>query len=258
MAKHSNLKLNKSLGQHFLRDENVLFNIVKAIDDNVEKKIPIVEVGPGAGALTKFLHQKENFKLVEFDTRWAAYLLKEYPSLEGRIYNEDFLKMDLKEIYNKMAIVGNFPYNISSQILFKVLEHKEIVPTVIGMFQKEVAMRICSKPKSKAYGILSVLIQAYYDAEYLFDVPRESFHPAPKVMSGVLILRRKEKLNLACDEKFFKRLIKMAFQQRRKTLRNSLKQLIFSDDIKQLEIFNKRPEALDVDAFINLTNILDN
>jgi len=244
LAKHSNLKLNKSLGQHFLRDENVLFNIVKAIDDNVEKKIPIVEVGPGAGALTKFLHQKENFKLVEFDTRWAAYLLKEYPSLEGRIYNEDFL--------------GNFPYNISSQILFKVLEHKEIVPTVIGMFQKEVAMRICSKPKSKAYGILSVLIQAYYDAEYLFDVPRESFHPAPKVMSGVLILRRKEKLNLACDEKFFKRLIKMAFQQRRKTLRNSLKQLIFSDDIKQLEIFNKRPEALDVDAFINLTNILDN
>lgn len=257
MAKHSNIKLDKSLGQHFLNDAHILEKIVDAINRNIDTKENIIEVGPGAGAMTAYLYKRENFSLVEFDQRWADYLLTKFPNLKGRIYNVDFLKLELDTIYNSMAIVGNFPYNISSQIMFKVLDYQEKVPVVLGMFQKEVAERICSGPSSKDYGILSVLLQVYYDAEYLFDVPREAFNPPPKVVSGVMVLRRKQNLQINHNEKFFKQVVKMAFQQRRKTLRNSLKALIKSDEIKELEIFNKRPEQLSVDAFINITNILE-
>jgi len=257
LAKHSNIKLDKSLGQHFLNDAHILEKIVDAINRNIDAKENIIEVGPGAGAMTAYLYKRENFSLVEFDQRWADYLLTKFPNLKGRIYNLDFLKLELDTIYNSMAIVGNFPYNISSQIMFKVLDYQEKVPVVLGMFQKEVAERICSGPSSKDYGILSVLLQVYYEAEYLFDVPREAFNPPPKVVSGVMVLRRKQNLHINHNEKFFKQVVKMAFQQRRKTLRNSLKALIKSDEIKELEIFNKRPEQLSVDAFINITNILE-
>lgn len=257
MAKHSNIKLDKSLGQHFLNDQFILEKIANLININIPENENIVEVGPGAGALTNYFYKRENYSLVEYDQRWADYLLTKYPNLKGRIYNEDFLNLNLDTIYSRMAIVGNFPYNISSQIMFKVLDNLEKVPTVIGMFQKEVAERICSGPGSKNYGILSVLLQVYYEAEYLFDVPKEAFNPPPKVTSGVMILRKKEDIQIFHNEKFFKQVVKMAFQQRRKTLRNSLKALIKNDEVKDLEIFNKRPEQLSVDAFINITNILE-
>lgn len=257
MAKHSNIKLDKSLGQHFLNDAHVLGKIVDVINKNIDANQNIIEVGPGAGALTSYLYKRENYSLVEFDQRWADYLLTKFPNLKGHIYNVDFLKLELDTIYSNMAIVGNFPYNISSQIMFKVLDFQEKVPVVVGMFQKEVAERICSGPSSKDYGILSVLLQVYYEAEYLFDVPKEAFNPPPKVVSGVMILRRKENLQIHHNEKFFKQVVKMAFQQRRKTLRNSLKAFIKTEEIKDLEIFNKRPEQLSVDAFINITNILE-
>lgn len=256
MAKHSNIKLDKSLGQHFLNDAYVLGRINDAINKNIDASENMVEVGPGAGALTSYLYKRENFSLVEFDQRWADYLLTKFPNLKGRIYNADFLRMDLNTIYDQMAIVGNFPYNISSQIMFKVLDYQEKIPVVLGMFQKEVAERICSGPSSKDYGILSVLLQVYYEAEYLFDVPREAFNPPPKVVSGVMVLRKRKNLQINHDEKFFKQVVKLAFQQRRKTLRNSLKVLIKNEEVRELEIFNKRPEQLSVDAFINITNIL--
>jgi 16S rRNA (adenine1518-N6/adenine1519-N6)-dimethyltransferase len=257
LAKQHNIKLNKGLGQHFLKDTEVLRKIVWAIDENLEEDIPFVEVGPGAGALTQFIYKRKGLKLIEFDTRWAELLKEKYPSLKEAIYNEDFLKMDLRTIYNSMAVIGNFPYNISSQIMFKVLDYKENVPFVLGMFQKEVGLRICSKPGNKTYGILSVLLQAFYEAEYLFDVPREAFDPPPKVVSGVLVLKRRDQLTLPCNEKFLKQIVKQAFGQRRKTLRNSLKSLIKTDEIKELSVFDLRPEALGVDGFINLTNILE-
>ncbi|MGB1017652.1 MAG: 16S rRNA (adenine(1518)-N(6)/adenine(1519)-N(6))-dimethyltransferase RsmA [Chitinophagales bacterium] len=257
MAKHANIKLDKSLGQHFLTDQGILNRIFEVVQEHIPDGENIIEVGPGAGALTKYLAKRENYSLIEFDARWAKHLAEKYPNLAANIYNVDFLNLDLTSLHNSMHVVGNFPYNISTQIMFKVLDYKENVPSVIGMFQKEVAQRICSKHGSKAYGIISVLIQAYYHAEYLFDVPRESFNPPPKVISGVLKLTRKDNLSLNCNPKFLKQIVKMAFNQRRKTLRNSLKQLISNDAVKELDVFNKRPEALSVDAFINLTNILD-
>lgn len=258
MAKHGKIKLDKSLGQHFLNDQYVLQKITDTINSKINEADNMIEVGPGAGALTAFLYKRENYSLVEFDERWADFLKNKYPTLKDRIYNVDFLHLDLHTIYNsQIAIVGNFPYNISSQIMFKVLDYKKSVPVVVGMFQKEVATRICSGPNSKNYGILSVLLQVYYDAEYLFDVPKEAFNPPPKVTSGVMSLTRKPNLSINHNEKFFKQVVKLAFGQRRKTLRNSLKALIKHDGIKELEIFDKRPEALSVDAFINLTNILE-
>lgn len=257
MAKQHDIKLNKGLGQHFLTDNEVLRKIVWAIDDNIKEDIPFVEVGPGAGALTQFIYKRKGLKLIEFDTRWAELLANKYPNLKDSIYNVDFLKTELDTIYNSMAIIGNFPYNISSQIMFKVLDYKENVPYVLGMFQKEVALRICSKPGNKTYGILSVLLQAFYEAEYLFDVPREAFNPPPKVVSGVLVLKRRKQLTLPCNEKLLKQIVKLSFGQRRKTMRNSLKALIKTDAIKELSIFDLRPEALSVDGFVNLTNILE-
>lgn len=256
MAKHANLSLNKSLGQHFLTDKVVLQKIADAVKQHCGS-LPLVEIGPGAGALTDYLIFRDDYKLIEFDKRWSAHLQQKYPQLHGRITEGDVLRVDFDKLFDtQFAVVGNFPYNISSQILFKILEHKEKVPVMVGMFQKEVAERVCSKEGSKAFGILSVLLQVFYDVEYLFDVPREAFNPPPQVVSGVMMMKVKENYTLPCNEVLFKQVVKTAFNQRRKTLRNSLKSMM-NESIKELELFNLRPEQLSVRAFINLTNIIE-
>lgn len=253
MARHQNIKLNKGLGQHFLRDEIVLNKIYLAVK-KYSTNLPVLEVGPGGGSLTKLLLSEKNFKVVEFDNRWATLLHENYPTLE--IINEDFLELDLYTVFeDNYAVVGNFPYNISSQIVFHILDNKNKVPVMVGMFQKEVAKRICSGSGTKDNGILSVLSQLFYETEYLFDVPKEAFNPPPKVVSGVMVMKRKEQ-DYDVDYKFLKQIVKLAFNQRRKTLRNSLKSLIKSVELRNLEIFNKRPEQLGVEGFVNLTNIL--
>lgn len=256
MAKHDNLKLNKGLGQHFLEDQDVLLRIFDEIKAN-KGDLPILEVGPGAGALSAFLKEFPDFKLIEFDKRWAEYLPVTFPELEGKVINADFLKTDISTLFDtQFNVVGNFPYNISSQILFKVLEQKESVPYVLGMFQREVGARICAEPGSKTYGIISVLLQCHFETNYLFDVPREAFNPPPKVVSGVIELRRKDNVVLACNAKLFKSIVKTAFNQRRKMMRSSLKQFI-TPEIRDLAIFSERPEQLSVDAFVNLTNLIE-
>jgi 16S rRNA (adenine1518-N6/adenine1519-N6)-dimethyltransferase len=243
--------LKKSLGQHFLKDENVSRKIVSALSKHSFQQL--LEVGPGAGALTKFLLQLEDidFKAIELDDEKVQYLLHSYPSIKNKLIHHDFLKAELP-FENSFAIVGNFPYNISSQILFKILEWKEHVPVAIGMFQKEVAQRIASKPNSKIYGIVSVLVQAYYNVEYLFDVDPSSFNPPPKVMSGVIQLTiRNEQPAVRTDKGFFT-LVKTAFNQRRKKLRNAVRNL-FTEDTLQAEIFDKRAEQLSVNDFAALT-----
>jgi 16S rRNA (adenine1518-N6/adenine1519-N6)-dimethyltransferase len=243
--------LKKSLGQHFLRDENISRKIVVALIKHPFKNL--LEIGPGGGALTKFLLQLNNieFKAIELDQEKIDYLLHTYPSLNEKLIHKDFLKADLP-FEDSFVTVGNFPYNISSQILFKILEWKEQVPLVIGMFQKEVAQRIASKPNSKIYGILSVLVQAFYNVEYLFDVSPSSFNPPPKVMSGVIELTiRKDHPQMRTEKEFFI-LIKTAFNQRRKKLRNAVRNL-FSEDILQDEIFDKRAEQLSINDFATLT-----
>jgi 16S rRNA (adenine1518-N6/adenine1519-N6)-dimethyltransferase len=220
-----------------------------------------LEIGPGMGVLTKYLLEKDTTTyVIEIDSESVEYLQANYLNLAPRIIEKDFLKYDLKEVFNdsQFAIIGNFPYNISTQIVFKVLEMREQIPEFSGMFQKEVAQRICEKEGSKAYGILSVLAQAFYNAEYLFTVPPSVFNPPPKVESGVLRLTRKEHLDLPCDEALFFRVVKTAFQQRRKTLRNSLKIFNLSDNLKANAIFGKRPEQLSVDSFIELTQLIEN
>ena len=195
--------------------------------------------------------------VVELDTESVLYLEQHFPDLNNRIVEIDFLKLDISSVFSEpFSVIGNFPYNISSQILFKVLEHKDQMPEVVGMFQKEVAMRVASKPGNKDYGILSVLLQAYYDIEYLFTVEPEVFNPPPKVKSAVIRLKRNNIARLECDEQEFKKLIKTAFNQRRKTLRNSLKSLAFSEGFTQEDIFNKRPEQLSVHEFVFLTQHL--
>ena len=223
----SDLHLKKSLGQHFLKDEEVLQKIVDAIGDMSRFKT-VVEIGPGMGALTKYLIQSkpDNFYVVELDDRWAAHLLQTFPILRGKLIHQDFLQTDLSFLQQPTHIVGNFPYNISSQIVFRIIDHRNVVEAMTGMFQKEVALRIAAKPGSKDYGVMSVLAQAFYDCEYLFDVPPESFNPPPKVMSGVIRLTRRDTKMLSCDENQFKRVVKTAFNQRRKTMRNSLKEFV--------------------------------
>jgi 16S rRNA (adenine1518-N6/adenine1519-N6)-dimethyltransferase len=256
LVKHANLKLNKSLGQHFLTDKQVLQQIVAAINIHAAD-LPLVEIGPGAGALSSYLKNRSDYRLIEFDNRWASYLPETFPELKDKIINEDALQVDFSKVFSgEFAVVGNFPYNISSQILFKILDNKAQVPAMVGMFQKEVAERVCSKEGSKAYGILSVLIQAFYEVEYLFDVPREAFNPPPQVISGVMMMKRKDSQTLPCNEVLFKNLIKTGFNQRRKTLRNCLKPFL-NENIKDLEVFDMRPEQLSVEAFINLTNIIE-
>ena len=248
------VKAKKHLGQHFLKDEN----IAKKIADTLSLKgyDDVLEIGPGMGVLTKYLLDKDTTThVVEIDTESVDYLKNNYLNLSDRIYEKDFLRYDLNLVFKgkSFAIIGNFPYNISTQIVFKTLEMRDQIPEFSGMFQKEVAQRICSKEGSKVYGILSVLTQAFYNAEYLFTVPPEVFNPPPKVDSGVLLLTRKENYTLPCDEKLFFRVVKTGFQQRRKTLRNSLKTLNLPDILREDTIFDLRPEKLSGDDFIQLT-----
>lgn len=244
-------KIKKSLGQHFLKDETIIKKIIDAVKDDPFTNL--LEVGPGGGALTKHLIQLPNihFKAVELDDEKTEYLIKTYPGLKNNIIAHSFL--DIEEPFDTpFTVVGNFPYNISTQILFKVLDWKDKVPVVIGMFQKEVAQRAASKEGSKVYGVLSVLIQAFYEVEYLFDVSNQSFNPPPKVQSGVIRLRRKTTDLKVKSDRAFKVLVKTAFNQRRKTLRNAVKSLFTPEELND-EIFNKRAEALSVEDFAALT-----
>lgn len=248
------VKAKKHLGQHFLTDESIAKDIADSLSLSGYKKV--LEIGPGMGVLTKYVLEKpiETF-VIEIDTESVEYLQTHYLNLAPNIISKDFLKYNLKEVFadEPFAIIGNFPYNISTQIVFKTLEMRDQVPEFSGMFQKEVAQRICSKKGSKVYGILSVLAQAFYDCEYLFTVPPTVFNPPPKVDSGVMIMRRKENYKLDCDEKLLFTVVKTAFNQRRKTLRNSLKSLNLSDKLQEDTIFALRPEQLSVEDFISLT-----
>jgi len=251
------VKPKKSLGQHFLKDLDVAARIAQTLDAFIGT--PVLEIGPGMGVLTRFLQDYgHDLKVVELDRDSVTYLKEHFPTLNGKIIGNDFLKIPLDDIFDEpFCIIGNYPYNISSQILFKVLENKDKVPCCSGMFQKEVAERIASKPGKKAYGILSVLLQAYYDIEYLFTVDEHVFDPPPKVKSAVIRLTRNERTGLDCDEKLFKTVIKTGFNQRRKTLRNSLKPLLGNDCVITSDpIFNLRPEQLSVEQFVNLTNMV--
>jgi len=253
------VRAKKHLGQHFLTDESIAERIANTLSLNGYKHV--LEIGPGMGVLTKYLLKNNTTThVIEIDTESVDYLKANYLNLANCVYEQDFLKYDLTKIFHDepFAVIGNFPYNISTQIVFKTLEMREQIPEFSGMFQKEVAERICSKEGSKVYGILSVLTQAFYDAEYLFTVPPTVFNPPPKVDSGVLLLKRKENFNLNCNEKLFFRVVKTAFQQRRKTLRNSLKTFNLSDNLKANTIFDKRPEQLSVTSFIELTQHIEN
>ena len=253
----SNVKPKKYLGQHFLNDENIAKKVVDSL--SLSNYLNVLEIGPGTGVLTKYLIKKDiNLKLVEIDNESVEFL-KTHLSIDPLIIlQHDFLKLDLSNIFTEnFAIIGNFPYNISTQIIFKVLEHKNSVPELIGMFQKEVAERICEKKGSKKYGILSVLTQTYYDTKYLFSVPASVFTPPPKVVSAVIRLVRKEQININYNEKLFFKVVKLSFQQRRKTLRNSLKSFNLSDILREDAIFDLRPEQLSVRDFIYITDLID-
>ncbi len=253
------LKTKKNLGQHFLKDKNIAKKIVKFLKlDNYNR---VLEIGPGKGVLTEFiLCKKINLDLVEIDREYVKYLIKKYPKIKYKIIEEDFLKLDLNKIYqkNSFAVIGNFPYNISSQIIFKILDYRDQIPFMIGMFQKEVAERICQDPGSKKYGILSVLTQLFYKTKYLFSVNPKVFNPPPKVKSAVIKLTRKKFFKLKCDEDLLFKIIKLSFQQRRKTLRNSLKILDLPFFLREDIIFNKRPEELSEKGFIELTKKISN
>lgn len=251
---HRMYTLKKSLGQHFLKDETVIHKIVDALQQHSFTQL--LEVGPGGGALTQHLLKLPNvdFKAVELDDEKTAFLKKTYPILQDRIIAKSFLDIDAP-FEGNFTVIGNFPYNISTQILFKILDWRDQVPEVIGMFQKEVAERAASKEGNKVYGVLSVLIQAYYEVEYLFDVSNQCFNPPPKVESGVIRLRRKTTALTVKSDKAFKLLVKTAFNQRRKTLRNAVKS-IFPPNVLHDEIFNKRAEALSVEDFAALTFLM--
>jgi 16S rRNA (adenine1518-N6/adenine1519-N6)-dimethyltransferase len=243
--------LKKSLGQHFLKDENICRKIVDVLQQRPFSQL--IEVGPGGGALTKYLVQLQeiDFKAVELDEEKIDYLLKTYPELKDRILHRSFLDIE-KPFDGKFTVVGNFPYNISTQILFKILEWKDEVECMIGMFQKEVAQRIAAKEGNKIYGVTSVLVQAFFDVEYLFDVSEKSFNPPPKVKSGVIrLLPKTEKLSMKTEKEFFL-LVKTAFNQRRKTLRNAVRAL-FADAVLAEDLFDKRAEQLSVKQFAELT-----
>ena len=251
--------LKKSLGQHFLKDKNVQLQIAAAIGD-LKAFARVIEIGPGMGALTQHLvkDKPDNLYLIELDDRWAEHQKTTNAFMADRVIHKDFLKTDLSQILvYPTHIVGNFPYNISTEIVFTIIDHRDMIMQMTGMFQKEVALRLAAKPRTKDYGVTSVLTQAYYEATYLFDVQPEAFDPPPKVMSGVLrLVRRKD--SLQCDEVFFKKVVKQAFTQRRKTMRNSLKQMIHEKNLSDDTVFNKRPEELDVKGFVDLTNMIAN
>ena len=250
----------KNLGQHFLTD----LNIAKRIADTVDAcpDIPVLEIGPGMGVLTQFLVEKpRQVKAVEIDDESVRYLNEKFPKLRDNIIGDDFLKMDLRQVFDGKTFVltGNYPYDISSQIFFKMLDNKELIPCCTGMIQREVALRIASKPGSRQYGILSVMIQAWYDTEYLFTVDEDVFNPPPKVKSAVIRMTRNGVQALGCDETLFKRVVKTVFNQRRKMLRVSLKPLFNKETMPSPEFFandmmTKRPEQLAVADFVELTN----
>ncbi|MGN1216802.1 MAG: 16S rRNA (adenine(1518)-N(6)/adenine(1519)-N(6))-dimethyltransferase RsmA [Phocaeicola sp.] len=250
------VKPKKFLGQHFLKDLQVAKDIADTIDTCPD--IPVLEVGPGMGVLTQYLIPKNRpLKVVELDFESVAYLKENFAKLGENIIEKDFLKMNLNSLFDgkPFVLTGNYPYNISSQIFFKMLDNKEIIPCCTGMIQKEVAERIAAKPGNKTYGILSVMIQAWYNVEYLFTVHEHVFNPPPKVKSAVIRMTRNETQELGCNEKLFKQIVKTTFNQRRKTLRNSISPIL--DKAKPLSadpIFNKRPEQLSVEDFIELTN----
>ena len=250
------VKPKKSLGQHFLTDLSIAERIAGTLD--AYTGIPVVEVGPGMGVLTQFLIEKgHGLHVVELDEESVEYLHDNFPALDGRIIAGDFLQLNLSDIYNgQFCVIGNYPYNISSQIFFKVLDYRNQIVCCSGMLQKEVAERITSGPGSKAYGILSVLLQAWYDMEYLFTVNENVFNPPPKVKSGVIRLTRNKRTSLDCDENFFKTVVKTSFGQRRKTLRNSVRSLAENPSVLSDPIFNMRPEQLSVEEFVKLTNLL--
>lgn len=248
------VKPKKHLGQHFLTDNNVAEKIVKQLSSDTKN---LIEIGPGTGVLTKIILEQNipNFYVIDIDRESIEYLNQNFTELENKIISADFLKYNLADIFSdEFSIIGNFPYNISSQILFRVLDYRHQVNEVIGMFQKEVAERVASPPGNKTYGILSVLIQAFYDIEYLFSVSENVFFPPPKVKSAVIRLKRNEVTNLGCDEKLFFQVVKLGFNQRRKTLRNSLKSFEFED--RSIEMLSKRAEQLSVEDFVELTNCI--
>ena len=253
----SKVRAKKHLGQHFLKDLGIARDIAHSLSlDNYSK---LLEVGPGMGVLTQFLIplDTETF-VIEIDKESVSYLKKHYPELDNHLLEGDFLKLPLQEIFKEpIAIIGNFPYNISSQILFKAIDHKDLIPEIVGMFQKEVAERVVSPPGSKKYGITSVLLQCYYDVEYLFTVDETVFDPPPKVKSAVIRLRRNDRDKLDCDEKKFNQVVKTAFGQRRKTLRNALKSLNLVDENTASQYLSLRAEQLSVEDFMNLTSCFE-
>ena len=252
------VKPKKALGQHFLKDLDIARRIADTVKDY--GGMPILEIGPGTGVLTQFLLSAgHDLTVVEIDRESVAYLRAHFPALDGRILEEDFLKLPLDRIFpDRFCVIGNYPYNISSQIFFKVLDYKDRIPCCSGMIQKEVAERMASGPGNKDYGILSVLMQAWYDIEYLFTVSEQVFDPPPKVKSAVIRMTRNRVTDLGCSERLFKQVVKTSFNQRRKTLRNSLKPLLGKDcPLLENELFDKRPEQLSVEQFIALTRDIE-
>jgi 16S rRNA (adenine1518-N6/adenine1519-N6)-dimethyltransferase len=252
------VRAKKALGQHFLTDQGVARSIVAALGADSPAR-DVLEIGPGMGVLTQYLIRREDLdlKLIEIDSESVAYLLTHLPGMEGRLMEGDYLRLDMSRIFpGPYRVIGNFPYNISSQIFFKILEDKDRVPEVVCMIQKEVADRIAEKPGSKVYGILSVLLQAWYDIEYVMSVGSGAFAPPPKVQSAVIRLRRNARTALGCDERLFKQVVKTAFNQRRKTLRNALKPLLPEGADTSDPIFDLRAERLGVEDFVRLTLLL--
>ncbi len=251
------VKAKKALGQHFLTDLSIAARIADTADEAIGQ-IPLLEIGPGMGVLTRLLLEKgHDVHAVELDSESIDYLRSHLPELGNKLHKADFLRLELETLFPKgqpFCLTGNYPYNISSQIFFRLLEYKDQIPLCTGMLQREVAQRLASKPGPKTYGILSVLLQAWYDVEYLFTVDEHVFSPPPKVKSGVIRLRRNSRTNLGCDEEVFKQVVKAAFNQRRKTLRNSLKAFFpAGDPVLQQEIFSQRPEKLSVEDFVGLS-----
>ncbi len=254
------VKAKKHLGQHFLADPNTSKKIAQQYGAHNDC-FTVLEIGPGMGALTKFLLEHEKIDLLhvaEIDSESVVYLNEEFPELGNRVHEIDFLKHDLSEIFqnNAFAVVGNFPYNISSQILFKCIEYRNQIPEIMGMFQKEVAQRVAEKPGSKSYGVLSVLMQTYYDITYCFTVDEKVFNPPPKVKSGVIRCIRNERKSLPCDEVLYKKIVKSTFNQRRKTIRNGLKTICNVNELND-RLLDLRPERLSVDDFIRLTQLVE-
>lgn len=255
----SSVRAKKHLGQHFLTDKNIALKIVNSLNP-AGRFSQVLEVGPGMGVLSDFLLQNKEYEthLIDLDGESVEFLHKKYPQLGERLINGDFLALDFKKTFpGNVAVIGNFPYNISSQILFKILEHRDQVPEMVGMFQKEVAERCTAPAGIKEYGILSVFVQAYYKVDYLFTVKPGVFNPPPKVLSAVIRLTRNEVQTLDCDEKLFWKVVKAGFNQRRKTLRNALSALIAKDKMPDDPVFELRAERLTVEDFVRLTNMLN-